>query len=58
MGFSLCGLSLMILYIMCLLYKSHFTIVDNGKTYVNYKLLFECIAGICMSACVRVYSYM
>ena len=41
MGFSLCGVSLLVLYILCLIYKASFT----KKGVVSYKDLFECIAG-------------
>mmetsp|Transcript_45298 Transcript_45298/g.92478 ORF Transcript_45298/g.92478 Transcript_45298/m.92478 type:complete len:896 (-) Transcript_45298:201-2888(-) len=42
MGYSLCSLSLMILYILCLFYRG--LIADtSGKT--DYNRLFECIAG-------------
>lgn len=46
MGFSLCGLSLIILYILCLIYKAVWGIsgtYDNGSK--NVLALFECIAG-------------
>ncbi|EKX46666.1 hypothetical protein GUITHDRAFT_162896 [Guillardia theta CCMP2712] len=42
MGYSLCSLSLMILYTLCLVYRGIFTGAD-GKT--DYKTVFECIAG-------------
>lgn len=46
MGFSLCGLSLVILYIMCLIYRQIFGIqglyAGGGN---NVVVLFECIAG-------------
>ena len=42
MGFSLCGVSLIVLYILCLFYKTAFT---DAKGNVSYKDLFECIAG-------------
>jgi len=41
MGYSLCALSLMILYLLCLAYRGIFT--EAGKT--DYTMLFECIAG-------------
>jgi H+-translocating diphosphatase len=41
MGFSLCGLSLVILYILALIYRSIFT----AKGVVDYTSLFECLAG-------------
>ena len=41
MGFSLCGVSLIVLYVLCLIYKGALT--KNGA--VSYKDLFECIAG-------------
>ena len=41
MGFSLCGVSLIVLYVLCLIYKGALT--KNGT--VSYKDLFECIAG-------------
>jgi len=42
MGYSLCSLSLMILYTLCLIYRGIFT-DSTGK--VDYKTVFECIAG-------------
>ena len=44
MGFSLCGVSLIVLYVLCLIYKGALT--KNGA--VSYKDLFECIAGYCL----------
>ena len=41
MGYSLCALSLMTLYSLCLLYREIFT--TNGV--IDYKMLFECVAG-------------
>jgi inorganic pyrophosphatase len=41
MGYSLCALSLMTLYSLCLLYREIFT--TNGL--IDYKMLFECVAG-------------
>ena len=41
MGYSLCALSLMILYCLCLLYRQLFTVNDE----VDHKALFECVAG-------------
>ena len=44
MGFSLCSLSLMILYMLCLLYKNLLTSAVAGAD-VDYAKLFECVAG-------------
>jgi len=41
MGYSLCALSLMTLYCLCLFYRTLFQ--TNGV--VDYKSLFECVAG-------------
>ncbi|KAJ1476403.1 pyrophosphate-energised proton pump, partial [Baffinella frigidus] len=41
MGFSLCSISLVILYLLCIIYKEILT--DKGET--DYKKLFECVAG-------------
>jgi len=40
MGFSLCGLALVMLYVLCIAYKSVF-----GFDEENAKILFECVAG-------------
>jgi len=45
MGFSLCAISMVVLYVLAVLYRSHFSVEDKGKTYINYKMLFECLAG-------------
>ena len=42
MGYSLCALSLMILYCLCLLFRGLFEGVDG---LIDYKSLFECVAG-------------
>ena len=44
MGFSLCGLSMGILYILCLIYNSFYPF-DDKKDPKNVTKLFECIAG-------------
>ena len=41
MGFSLCGLSLGILYILCLIYRGNYDLTDAE----NAQSLFECVAG-------------
>merc|ERR1719199_1800044 len=43
MGFSLCSLSLMILYCLCALYRNLLTTSDG--TGIDYEALFECVAG-------------
>jgi len=45
MGYSLCAISLMVLYFLALLYRTHFSVEEGDKLYVNYKMLFECLAG-------------
>jgi len=41
MGYSLCALSLMTLYCLCLFFRHIFE--TNGS--IDYKSLFECVAG-------------
>merc|ERR1719329_1190006 len=41
MGYSLCALSLMILYLLCLMYRS--MMQTDGE--IDFKRLFECVAG-------------
>lgn len=49
MGFSLCGLALLVLYITIEICKSAYPDVSNeedfNKKYVAFKELFECVAG-------------
>uniref|UniRef100_A0A7S0MT90 H(+)-exporting diphosphatase n=1 Tax=Cryptomonas curvata TaxID=233186 RepID=A0A7S0MT90_9CRYP len=46
MGFSLCSLSMLILYAVCLLYRENFSAFNSkGFRSVDYTSLFECIAG-------------
>ncbi len=44
MGFSLCAISMVVLYVLAVLYRSHFSVEDKGTIYINYKMLFECLA--------------
>ena len=46
MGFSLCSLSMLILYALCLLYRESFSAYNSkGFRSIDYTTLFECIAG-------------
>jgi len=46
MGFSLCALSMMILYAICLVYRESFSAFNSkGFRSVDYTTLFECVAG-------------
>jgi H+-translocating diphosphatase len=46
MGFSLCSLSMLILYAICLVYRENFSAYNSkGFRSVDYTTLFECIAG-------------
>jgi inorganic pyrophosphatase len=45
MGYSLVALSMMVLYIMALCYREIFSKWDGDTRSVDYKTLFECLAG-------------
>ena len=45
MGYSLVAISMMILYILALCFREYFTKMDGESRTVNYKELFECLAG-------------
>ncbi|EKX44949.1 hypothetical protein GUITHDRAFT_157894 [Guillardia theta CCMP2712] len=45
MGFSNCGLALIILYGLCQIYRDVFTDIIDGKRYIQYTQLFECVSG-------------
>jgi inorganic pyrophosphatase len=45
MGFSLCGLAIAILYGLCMIYRDTWTIIRDGERYIDYKLVFETVAG-------------
>ena len=64
--YSLCSLSLMILYGLCMIYRHLLTTDDTP----DYEKLFECVAGyglggsaiamvlFCLCICVHVYGYL
>jgi len=45
MGYSLVSISMMILFVLILIFRSLFSEETDGKNSVDYKLLFECLAG-------------
>ena len=46
MGFSNCGIAIMVLYALCQIYRDVFTTVAmGGDRYIDYTLLFECVSG-------------
>ncbi len=45
MGYSLVAISMMILYSLALAYREYFSTFEGDERSVNYKLLFECLAG-------------
>jgi len=45
MGYSLVAISMMILYALALIYREIFSKFDGDARSVNYKALFECLAG-------------
>merc|ERR1719183_2273430 len=56
MGFSLCGLSLFVLYSMCLIYRDAFTVIVDEVRYINYIALFETISGFGLGgSCIALF---
>ena len=46
MGFSNCGLAIIVLYGLCMIYRDVFTTIGmGGERYIDYTLLFECVSG-------------
>lgn len=45
MGYSLVAISMMMLYVLALIYREYFSVYDGEERKINYKHLFECIAG-------------
>mmetsp|Transcript_39001 Transcript_39001/g.92086 ORF Transcript_39001/g.92086 Transcript_39001/m.92086 type:complete len:904 (-) Transcript_39001:148-2859(-) len=45
MGYSLVAISMMVLYVLALIYRDYFSIFEDNQRKVDYKNLFECIAG-------------
>eukprot|EP00286_Rhodomonas_abbreviata_P016695 CAMPEP_0181342352 /NCGR_PEP_ID=MMETSP1101-20121128/30949_1 /TAXON_ID=46948 /ORGANISM="Rhodomonas abbreviata, Strain Caron Lab Isolate" /LENGTH=1009 /DNA_ID=CAMNT_0023453793 /DNA_START=18 /DNA_END=3043 /DNA_ORIENTATION=- len=45
MGYSLVAISMVVLYVLALIYRDYFSIYDGEERLVDYKNLFECIAG-------------
>jgi inorganic pyrophosphatase len=56
MGFSLCGLSIFVLYVMCLIYRDAFTVIVDEARFINYTSLFECISGFGLGgSCIALF---
>eukprot|EP00802_Teleaulax_amphioxeia_P002564 Tamp_02567.p1 GENE.Tamp_02567~~Tamp_02567.p1 ORF type:complete len:958 (-),score=237.61 Tamp_02567:1210-4083(-) len=45
MGFSNCGIAIIVLYGLCQIYRDVFTTEEFGERRIDYTLLFECVSG-------------